>query len=283
MIATLLVALCALGAEARQEPEEQFELVAVTWNLRYAADDGHPWAAERLGLSVELWKERDPDLVGTQEGLFGQIQDLARALPEWGWIGLGREGGSRGEHCAIFYRRARFEPLELDHFWLSDSPERIGSRGFGNQVVRMASWVRLLDRASGIQLVVLNTHFDHQSAPSRERSAQLLVRRLSAFDPGLPLIVLGDFNAAPDSAPHRLLLEGAGLADSWLAAPERDPELATFHGYRGPTPGGARIDWILHRGPLVPLEARIWTFERGGRYPSDHFPVAVRLRLVRGD
>ncbi len=286
MIAALLAALCALGLvalgpAARQEPAP--ELVAVTWNLRYAADDDHPWKAERLGLSVELWRERDPDLVGTQEGLYGQVLDLARALPEWDWIGLGREGGSRGEHCAIFFRRARFEPRELDHFWLSDTPQTIGSRSFGNRVVRMATWVRLLDRASGAELVVLNTHFDHQSAPARERSAELIARRLASFDPALPLIVLGDFNTAPDSPPHRLLLEGAGLVDSWSAAPERDPELATYHGYRGPTADGVRIDWVLHRGPLTPLEARLWTFERGGRYPSDHFPVALRLRIERAE
>lgn len=278
MIAAVLLIGLLLGAP-RQEPSPAPELVAVTWNLRFAADDGHPWASERLGLSVELWREQDPDLVGTQEGLYGQLLDLERALPEWAWIGLGREGGSRGEHCAIFYRRARFEPRELDHFWLSDTPATIGSRSFGNRVVRMATWVRLLDRASGAELLVLNTHFDHQSAPARERSAELIAGRLAAFDPALPLLVLGDFNTAPGTAPYRLLLEGAELVDSWLAAPERDPELATYHAYRGLLEGGPRIDWILQRGPLEALEARLWTFEREGRYPSDHFPVALRLRL----
>jgi endonuclease/exonuclease/phosphatase family metal-dependent hydrolase len=255
-------------------------LLAVTWNLRYAANDAYPWRAERLGLTAELWRAQDPDLVGTQEGLYGQLQDLARELPAWAWIGLGREGGSRGEHCAIFYRRERFEPREFDHFWLSDTPDTVGSRSFGNRVVRMATWARLLDRGTGRELVVLNTHLDHQSPTARLRGAELVARRLARFPAELPLIVLGDFNApGPGSEPYALLLERGSLSDSWLAAPARDPDLATFHDYRGPSPG-PRIDWVLHRGPLAPLEARIWTFERGGRYPSDHFPVAVRFALL---
>lgn len=261
-------------------PAQATELLAVTWNLRYAARDAYPWAEERLGLTLELWRAKDPDIVGIQEGLYGQVRDLERELPAWAWIGLGRQGGSRGEHCAIFYRHARFEPRELDHLWLSDTPSTIGSRSYGNVIVRMATWVRFLDRESGAELTVLNTHFDHQSEPARERSAEQIARLLIAFGLEAPLIVLGDFNApALHSKPYELLVEGASLTDAWLAAPERDPELATYHGYRGPQPG-ARIDWILHRGPLRPLEARLWTFERAGRFPSDHFPVAVRFALA---
>lgn len=279
MSAWLGLALALAQLPSAGDPAGVPELLAVTWNLRFAAADAYPWSSERLGLSVELWRMRDPDLVGTQEGLYAQLLDLERELPEWAWIGLGREGGSRGEHCAVFYRRSRFEPRALDHFWLSDTPATIGSKSFGNRVVRMVTWVRLHDRASGLDLIVLNTHLDHQSAPARERSAELIAQRLATFPPEVPLIVLGDFNApAPDSRPYELLTEGSRLIDSWLVAPERDGELATYHGYRGPGPG-PRIDWILHRGTLTPLEARLWTFERDGRYPSDHFPVAVRFAL----
>ena len=259
--------------------EDAVELTAVAWNLRYAADDGYPWATERLALTTELWRAEDPDIVGVQEGLYTQVRDLEAALPAYAWIGLGREGGSRGEHCAIFYRRERFEPREFDHYWLSETPTTINSRSFGNRIPRMVTWVRFFDREARRELVVVNTHFDHQSAPAREASAQLVAERLQAFPADLPLIVLGDFNAAAESSePYTKLLEGTALVDSWLAAPKRGEPVATFHGYRGPTEG-ARIDWVLHRGPLEPLEAEIWTFAREGRYPSDHFPVAVRFGL----
>ena len=275
LLAPLVLVLAALPAQDAPPP-----LTAVTWNLRFAADDGHPWSTERLPLTLELWRERIPDVVGTQEGLYHQVRDLEDALPEYGWIGLGREGGSEGELCAVFYRRERLEPLAFDHFWLSDTPETIGSRSFGNRVVRMATWVRFRDRRSDRELVVLNTHLDHQSAESRARSAELVAKRLEAFEDDLPLIVLGDFNApAGESAPYTWLVEEARLADAWTAAPERGPGVGTFHGYRGPTEGAPRIDWVLFRGPLEPLEARVWTFARDGRFPSDHFPVAARFTL----
>ncbi len=256
------------------------ELLAVTWNLRYPARDAYPWREERLELTVELWRARDPDLVGTQEGVWSQLTDLQRELPEWGWIGFGRDGGSRGEHNAIFYRRARFEVLEHDHFWLSATPRTIGSRSFGNGIPRMATWVRLEDRDSGAELVVWNTHFDHQSDPARLRSAELIGERLAAVAPAARLIVLGDFNApAVSSEPYELLRSSADLKDAWLLAPQRGPDVGTFHGYHGPMADTPRIDWVLCRGPLRPLEASIWTFGRDGRYPSDHFPVGVRFAL----
>ena len=61
-----------------------------------------------------------PDLIGTQEGLYEQLKDLASDLPDYEWIGLAAKGGVVGEFMAVFYLRLRFEPLGYDDFWLSD-------------------------------------------------------------------------------------------------------------------------------------------------------------------
>ena len=80
---------------------------------------------------------------------------------------------------AIFYRPIRFEPLEFDHFWLSDTPATIGSRSWGNNIPRMVTWVRFLDRLTEREFYFINTHFDHESQPAREQSAELLLERLA--------------------------------------------------------------------------------------------------------
>jgi hypothetical protein len=90
-----------------------------------------------------------PDLMGTQEGLYAQLKDLAADLPAHAWVETGRDGGSRGEFMAVFCRKERFEPLEYDHFWLSDTPDVIGSSTWGNTNRRMVTWVRCRDLASG--------------------------------------------------------------------------------------------------------------------------------------
>ncbi|MCF7220216.1 endonuclease/exonuclease/phosphatase family protein [Marilutibacter chinensis] len=263
-------------------------LDVMTFNLRYAGTRPPNAWAERRPVVLELLRRRAPDLVGTQEGLYRQLIDIDEGLPEYEWIGLGRDGGSHGEFMAVFYRRDRLVPLEYDHFWLSDTPEAIGSRSWGNRFSRMATWVRFRDRQSGCELYALNTHLDHETPAARTKSAQLLVDRVSGFEPGIPVVLLGDFNAAttgPEAADQvyaTLTAEGA-FVDTWNEAGQGEPAFGTFHdfGGTGNAAGGARIDWILTRGAFVTRSAGIDTFARDGQYPSDHFPVTARVETPR--
>ncbi len=259
------------------------DFAVMTFNLRYASNASpNSWRVRRPVVLEQIRRE-SPDLIGTQEGLWRQIRDLELGLTDYDWIGLGRKGGSHGEFCALFFRRERFEPLEFDHFWLSDTPDRIASRSWGNQVVRMATWVRLRDRESGKELVVFNTHFDHEVQVSREKSAQLVLERAREHFDRTPVLLIGDFNAvAGKNRVHELLVGEGHFRDAWSEAKERGPDVSTFHGYRGPSEEGRRIDWILLRGGWSVLSSRVPTLEVDGQYPSDHFPVVARLRWGDG-
>lgn len=271
-----------LGAAAGPVPDDD-SVTVMSLNLRYAgAVPPNAWFQRRPVMRA-LLEQTDPDLLGTQEGVWGQLRDLDADLPDHDWIGLGREGGSRGEFMAVFYRRERFVPLAFDHYWLSDTPRQIGSKTWGNSLPRMVTWVRFRDRRTDVEFTLVNTHFDHRSEESREHSAELLLARCGQLDADEPLLVTGDFNAAAgDSAPYRILVGEGGLSDTWTTAAQRGPAVGTFHGYREPAPGGRRIDWILSRGGVETLTTEIPTFEQGGQYPSDHFPVLARVRLSDG-
>lgn len=280
---TAMIAACLLAALTAAAPADPAgELLVASYNLRFASPaPPHPWLLRRPAVRA-LLTARGADVIGTQEGVFHQVRELDEDLPEHDWIGLGRDGGSHGEHMAIFYRRERLVPLELDHYWLSDTPEHVGSTSFGNELARMVTWVRFLDRETGEKLLVVNTHLDHRSETSRERSAELIRQRCVELHPGDPLILTGDFNAAAGaSRPHAILVEEGGLVDAWLAATERGEDLGTFGGWREPRPGGPRIDWILLRGPWEVLAADADPAQPGGVWPSDHLPVFARLRLAR--
>jgi endonuclease/exonuclease/phosphatase family metal-dependent hydrolase len=260
------------------------ELRVMTFNLRYAsATPPNTWAERRPAMR-QLLQEQAPDVVGTQEGLYQQIKDLETDLPTHGWIGLGREGGSRGEFMAVFYRKDRLEPLEFDHFWLSDTPEVVGSRTWGNKVRRMVTWVRFRDQRTGHEFFFWNTHFDHEVQAAREKSAALVLQRVRDLQTTLPVILVGDFNsAAGANAAYDVLVSsvpGTAFVDTWTTAAQRGPEIGTFHGYREPARPGTRIDWILTRGPVTTLFTEVVTFARNGQYPSDHFPVMARLKLL---
>ncbi len=262
---------------AAEPPPAPLTLRVMTFNLRFASDQQPNAWPDRRPVMRHLIERESPDVIGTQEGLYPQLRDLAADLPNYDWIGLGREGGSRGEFTAIFFRRDRFEPVAFDHFWLSDTPDRIASNTWGAAYLRMASWVRLRDRATRREFYVFNTHLDNVSDSARQKSAELLHARIAAVDAATPLLLVGDFNcAAGASRAYEILTRDAGLTDTWTAAPRRENEtLNSFHNYEPPVAKSERIDWILARHPAAVGAAAIVTYHEGAQYPSDHFPVTA--------
>ncbi len=262
-------------------PGGEGALWVMTFNLRYASPTPPNSWPQRRPVMKACIERLSPDLIGTQEGVFAQLKDLADDLPAYAWVGLGRDGGSRGEFMAIFYRKDRFEPVEFDHFWLSDTPNVVASTTWGNTNRRMVTWVRFRDRVTGQEFYFWNTHLDHQIQLAREKGATLIRERVDALQTRLPVLLVGDFNAeAGANKAYNILTGDGGFRDLWLAADQRRNEnLNTFHNFAGPKPGGVRIDWILGRGVASVSTAEIVTFSENGQFPSDHFPVIVRLKL----
>jgi endonuclease/exonuclease/phosphatase family metal-dependent hydrolase len=278
-----LVLALTQGTRASSPTHESAPALCVmTYNLRYASPNPPNAWPHRRPLVSEVIQTMAPDVVGTQEGVYSQLKDLAADLPEFEWIGLGREGGSRGEFMAVFYRTARLEPLAYDHFWLSDTPEVMNSATWGNAHRRMVTWVRFRDRATGAELFLFNTHFDHQVQVAREKSADLVRARVAALNTPLPVVLLGDFNAAAGAnKAYEILTADHFFTDAWQAAPERKGDgMGTFNDFKAVHPGGPRIDWILVRGDMQVERVEMSTFSRDGQFPSDHFPVAAWLRLA---
>lgn len=256
----------------------------MTFNIRYAHAEPPDLWEDRRPVARSLVEAYGPDLVATQEAEYHQLVDLQHDLPGYRWIGLGRRGGSRGEFMAILFRRDRFRPLAFDHFWLSDTPDVIGSTTWGNRDPRMATWVRFRDDAAGGEVCLLNTHLDHEVERSRECSAALILERITELDQAVPLIVAGDFNApAGDSLVYDMLVDRGPLRDAWREAGLAEPPLGTYHAFDGLETDGTRgrIDWVLTRGDIEATGAEVITYSRDGQYPSDHFPVQVTLHTAR--
>jgi endonuclease/exonuclease/phosphatase family metal-dependent hydrolase len=272
------------------DSDQDAELNVMTFNLRYAsAQRPHSWAERRPAMRT-LLRGESPHLIGTQEGLYQQLRDIEQDLsPGYAWIGTGREGGSHGEFMAIFYDTGRLTPLEYDHFWLSETPDKIGSKDeFGEEEERagsprMVTWVRFQDQGTHGSFYALNTQLDNHSETARQRAATQITRYLtsSRLDPELPRIITGDFNApaAKGTSVYDTMLTEGRLTDSWTRAAKRGQQYATWHGYQEPIPGGERIDWILTSPSVTTSHASINTYSDQGQYPSDHLPVQAVVAL----
>lgn len=280
----------ATAVEAATSPLGDGEPIKVmTFNLRYGtADDGANAWAHRHDLVAAVITAFAPAILGTQECLAFQRDFLHEVLPAHVVVAVGRDDGvEAGEMCALFVDARRFEVLASGHFWLSPTPDVVGSRGWDAALPRIATWARLGDRqADGRQLLVIDTHWDHEGVQARRESARLIRAQAAALAPDLPWLIMGDFNTpieaeAPD-APGRLLREGEGgdgvvLLDTFAEAP---PGTGTFHGFTGQGDRG-RIDAILGTADFVPLAAALIDTSAAGVWPSDHFPVTAVVRLVR--
>jgi len=251
----------------------------MSFNIRYgtAADGENAWEYRRDLLAATIVAE-DPDILGLQEALEFQLDELGAALPGHVEIGVGRDDGvTAGEYAALLIRRERFYVDSSGTFWLSDTPETPGSMSWGNRITRICTWAILRDRLTGNRLAVFNTHLDHESQPARERGAALILDRIGLLAPDLPSLILGDFNSGEDN-PALTPLREAGFLDTYRVV---DPDPAgdgTFGEYRGDSTG-AKIDYILARGGWTIEAADILRRRSGTRDPSDHFPVTARVRL----
>lgn len=262
------------------------DLHIMSFNIRLDITETLPGQAdywpERFPALTALLAREVPTVVGVQEAMFHQLAAITDALPgRYQYIGHGREGGVDGEYSAIFYDSGRLQVIEWDQFWLSDTPELAGSATWGNTVTRIVTWGRFRDLCSGRELIVVNTHFDHESENSRLRSAAAIMELMDRFSPRLPTILTGDFNApAAASAAYDALVGSGVFDDAWDAAAQKlTPAYGTFPNYKDPVPGGTRIDWILATPDVDVRQAAINTFTLDGRYPSDHAPVQALVRL----
>ncbi|MCC7434901.1 MAG: endonuclease/exonuclease/phosphatase family protein [Methanoregulaceae archaeon] len=250
------------------------ELKVMTYNIRYAnpADGPDAWDKRRESL-IALIKKHDPDLLGIQEGLASQMDDLRQAMRTHAVVGVGRDDGLRkGEYSAIFYRRERLGLREGGTRWISDQPDAPGSKGPETSLPRIFSWGEFF-LAEGGRILMVNAHLDHQSAPARLMGA----RQMRAFvesRASLPAVITGDFNCTFGDAPINHLTEQ-------LAAlrPENGP-LGTFNGFKPDAVNGSMIDFIFASSHWETVGIEIdRTLTPENRTPSDHFPVIATLRL----
>ena len=277
-----LIMFARLGIAAEQDAVSSSAASSVnvlSFNIRYNnPDDGeHAWP-NRKGMVASVVRFHAADLIGMQEVLRSQIDDLTVLLPNYSWYGVGRnDGKNSGEFSPIFYRRDRFQLLDSGEFWLSKNPDQIGSKSWDAALPRIATWVKFRDRESKQEFIHLNTHFDHLGEVARARSAELILDRLKTLSGNMPAVVTGDFNVPPESEAYATMT--SMLVDSKLesVSEPHGPE-GTFGGFTvkvGDT--GDRIDYVFVAEGTKVLRYAALSDQWDGRYPSDHLPVLAEI------
>lgn len=243
------------------------KLRVVSFNVRNGLADDGPNRWERRQEQVKtMLQDLDPDIVALQEPFVFQMDAIAAALPGHRRLGVGREDGDEeGEICGLFIREPKLRVVDWGTFWFSDTTDVPGATGWGNTLPRCCTWAEIrLDSGS---LFAYNLHLDHESQTSRQKSVELLNGRLQR-----PCIVLGDFNATPESQE----VQAVTLADAFRAS--SDFGQGTYHGFTG-HPLEGPIDHIFIDPTLRVASAWLDRRHEGGRFPSDHFALVADILL----
>lgn len=297
-VGIMLLTWCAGSAQTDQ-------LRVGSFNIRYDnqgdRDKGNGWE-ERLPVITSIIDFVDYDVVGCQEVLHHQLQDMRSELPDYGYVGVGRDDGkTEGEYAPIFYKKDKFSLLDSGEFWLSETPDK-PSVGWDASLPRICTYLHLEDRESGKKLWYFNLHMDHVGKKARQESSKLVIAKMREMLHEDEIAILtGDFNVDQNN-PIYQILDGSGfLSDSFRIAEKKHAWNGTFNAFDDQLFTESRIDHVFvtkqvkvehyavltesYRQPKdvsgevkkgdFPKELSFKEYE--SRLPSDHFPVVVRL------
>ena len=256
------------------------QITVGTFNIRYdnPLDTGNLWV-NRAPIVSNLIRFHGFDVLGIQEGLKNQLDDISNALPEYTRYGKGRDDGKEGgEHSAIYYKKSRFKLLKAGDFWLSETPDKPGLGWDATCCNRICSWVFLQDLKTKKQLYVFNVHYDHQAVIARRESSKLILKKISEIAGNTPALLTGDLNGGRDSEWYQQLANSNILFDTYTKVKYPYANNASFNSFRTPR-GQAVIDHIFMTKSFTVNKWGILTDTYYGKFPSDHFPVLAEVEL----
>ncbi|MBQ7181591.1 MAG: endonuclease/exonuclease/phosphatase family protein [Bacteroidaceae bacterium] len=274
-ILILMAMILPLAVSAKKEKVTNVRWC--TFNIRCTADvdtkAGVGWESRR-DRACQWVLDQHIDVVGMQEVTHQQLLDVQERLPQYDYVGVGRsDGKEKGEYTPVFYRKDKYVALDKGNFWLSETPDVAGSKGWDAALERVASWVKLKDRQTGKIFMAVNTHFDHVGHQARRESAKLIMSKIQEIVGDSPAVVTGDFNVTDrDEAYKTMVTNEFVMKDAWKESPVRCGVPYTWHNYSHiPPQKASKIDFIFIT-PQIKV-GRTLIPQNSPAYPlSDHNP-----------
>lgn len=285
--------LIAATTHRNQKPEfglpndESSSIRVMTFNLRLdtPSDSSNAWP-HRKEMVAQTMRFHKADFVGIQEGLPHQLDQLDEMLPYFDRIGVGRNTpDDPGEYSAIYYKKDKFELIDDDTFWLSQTPDEVASVGWDAALPRIVTWGKFRDTRSGKTFFVFNTHFDHIGEKARAESASLILDKIEEIAGEEPVVVTGDFNTTENDSPYKILTGTMGNHSNVL----EDGFYESEYGHHGPTSTwngfeeilpNRRIDFIFTNEGFDVIQHATIADQKDGRFPSDHLPVVADVEFA---
>ena len=267
------------------ELNAQHTLRVMTFNIRLntTSDSSNAWPYRKDNVASQILFHKI-ELLGVQEALHDQMLDLQQRLPQFKYVGGGRDDGkTKGEYSSIFYDTTKLQLLASSMFWLSETTAVAGSKGWDAAITRIVTWAKFRDKRSKKIFFAFNTHFDHMGKIARRESAKLVLQKVKEIAGSTPAVITGDFNAEPSDEPIQVIVDKNNplrLTDSkeLSQTPHYGPT-GTFTGFQSKERNDQPIDYIFLKGNWNVLSHATISQTWMGRFASDHYSVMAELML----
>ena len=225
------------------------DLVVGSYNIRNSnsgdARNGNGWE-RRCPVICDQVEWVGFDVFGLQEVKHNQLEDMLAGLPDYTYEGVGRDDGKQaGEYSPIFYKKERFKYLEGGTFWISETPEKVGVKGWDAALPRICSYVHLQDKVTKKRFWFFNLHMDHVGVEARREGAKLIAKKITEMCGKEPAFVTGDFNVDQHNEAYRTILNTGILYDSYEVADKKYATTGTFNSFNSNLYTESRIDHIF--------------------------------------
>jgi endonuclease/exonuclease/phosphatase family metal-dependent hydrolase len=259
--------------------DQGIKLKVLTLNIRYdnPSDAPNDWPS-RKDFVLSFLADESADIFGLQEALWHQYHFMDSALTGYESIAAGRDDGKReGEMTPVFYSKDRFRAINSGTFWLSETPDVPGSKGWGAVLPRIVTWAEMEDNRSKRSFFFFNTHYSHMSDSARLMSSRIILEEVKKIAGDTPFVLTGDFNMLPESDAYVTLTENgrenALIMDSYPISNKEHAGLTyTFNGFSDEE-GEGRIDYIFVSNGAKVISHETPELKREDLFLSDHWPV----------
>ena len=279
------------------------DLIIGSYNIRYDnsgdKEKGNGWE-RRCPIMVNQIQFYDFDILGAQEVLHNQLEDMLKGLPQYAYIGVGRDDGeTKGEYAPIFYKKDRFKLLKSGHFWLSEETS-YPNKGWDAALPRICTWGQFRDLKKKKNIWFFNLHFDHVGVEARKQSTKLVLDKIKEMCGKDAVILTGDFNVDQTNESYKLLANSNILFDTYEKAEVQYALNGTFNAFRSDHVTNSRIDHIFvsdkfkvdrygiltdsyrtieseNTQQVGDFPKEVFSSKAEVRLISDHFPIIVTL------
>ncbi|PTT16656.1 endonuclease/exonuclease/phosphatase [Flavobacterium sp. HMWF030] len=254
-------------------------LKIMTYNIRLdvASDGENAWPNRKDYFTSQI-QFYSPDIFGVQEATPNQVIDIASAFPDYNKYGVGREEGGTGEACTIYYKKDRFQVLQSNTFWLSETPNVV-SRGWDAACNRVCTYALFKDLKTKKTFWVFNLHLDHMGEVARVKGVQLVLSKIKELNTkNYPAFLMGDFNSEPNT---KQIAEIKKVMDDTRDVSKEKPfgPSGTFNDFKHNEPVTLLLDYIFisKNSGLTIQKHAVLSDSKDLKYPSDHLPVLIEI------